>query len=56
MVKHIAYDNGSIRTPEGKLVAFFVKEDGVLHIDGIVQEFKVTDLDHAMELVGQHVK
>jgi len=54
--KQIAYANGTIRNAAGKLVAFYDADAEVLHIDGFVQTFHAIDIEHAMDIVGQHAK
>jgi hypothetical protein len=51
-VKFISYINGTIRTPEGRLVAFFDEKTGQLDIDGHVESFRAGDIEDAMDLIN----
>lgn len=52
-VKFVSYQNGSIRTPDGKLVAYWIEADGVLHVDGrIVEIHGVDSIEEAMDIVN----
>lgn len=56
-VRFISYMNGSIRTPEGKLAAFWDEALGVLHVDGVIAEFNgVFDIERAMDIVNENYK
>jgi hypothetical protein len=50
---HLCYANGAIRNNAGKLVAFYDYERGILHINGFVEEFRVADMEMAMDIVGE---
>ena len=50
---HISYANGAIRNSARKLVAWYDYENGLLYINGIVEAFRVADLEMAMEIVGE---
>ena len=50
---HISYANGAIRNSARKLVAWYDYENGLLYINGIVEAFRVMDLEMAMEIVGE---
>ena len=52
-IKHIAYENGSIRNADGKLIAFFDKEENHLYVDGYPLGFRAENMEHAMEIVGK---
>lgn len=54
MTQATMFINGSIRNTENKLIGFYDRETGVLYINGITQEFKAIDEQHAMDLVGQY--
>jgi len=55
MVRHTAYENGTIRDAQGKLVAFFDAKDKQLTIDGFALTFHAPDIEQAMEIVGRRV-
>jgi hypothetical protein len=50
--RFIGYINGAIRTPTGKLVAFYDKDTGKLIVDGHIQEFTAGDLEDAMDILN----
>ncbi len=51
-VKFIAYINGAIRTPAGKLVAYYFKDTGQLVVDGHIEDFAAGSLEEAMDLIN----
>jgi hypothetical protein len=51
-VKFISYLNGSIRTPEGRLVAFWDQKTWQLDIDGHVESFRAATIEEAMDKIN----
>lgn len=55
MIVHQAYENGTIRNHEGKLIAFYDAQDQQLTINGFALTFYAPDIEQAMEIVGRRV-
>jgi hypothetical protein len=52
-IKHIAFENGTIRDANGKLIAFYDRDAKQLSIDGFAMTFFSESEQDAMEIVAR---
>lgn len=52
-IKHQMFTNGTVKNAEGKVVAFYDREDKQLTIDGFMLTFFAETEEVAMQIVGR---